>query len=146
MRMHFDVAAVKDFVDALREDVDQALRPAAQAGSQVLYEQVQRNVPRGKQGHWFHGTSFRKNGQKYWFDAGTLSKAIYQAYSQDDSGPRLATYHISWNHKKAPYGFMVEYGTVRSKPVGFVRRAQSAMPRAQEAIRVELFKRLKEFK
>lgn len=146
LSMRFDVAAVQDFVSALRDDVQQAIRPAAQAGSQLLYEQVQRNVPRGTQGHWFHGTSFKKNGKKYWFDAGTLSKSIYQVYSQDNSGPQLATYQISWNHRKAPYGFMVEYGTVRTRPVGFVRRAESAMPRAIEAARTELFKRLKEFK
>lgn len=141
-----DASSVHDFVEALRDDVRSAIRPAAQAGSQVLYERVLLNVPRSTKGHWFHGTSFRKYGTKYWFDAGTLARSIYQVFSKDNSNANVSTYHISWNHKDAPYGFMVEYGTKKTKPVAFVRRAQSAMPLALSAAEKELFLRLKEFK
>ena len=41
---------------------------------------------------------------------GNLASSIYQAFSQDNSGPGLATYHVSWNHIKAPHAGLVEYG------------------------------------
>jgi hypothetical protein len=146
MTAKFDVLSVKEFADALRADVHQALRPAAQAGSQLLYERVMLNVPRSRHAHYFHGTSYKKYGTKYFFNPGTLARSIYQVFSKDNSGKNLATYHISWNHQEAPYGFMVEYGTKNAPPVGFVRRAQSAMPLALNAVEKELFLRLKEFK
>lgn len=146
LTMRLDVGAIDDFVSSLREDVAQAIRPAAQAGSQVLYEQVKANVPVGQRGHWFHGTEFKLRGTKYWFNAGALRDALYQVFSKDNSTPNLATYQVSWNHEKVPYGFMVEYGTVRTRPVAFVRRAQSAMPRALEVAEAELYKRLQQFK
>jgi HK97 gp10 family phage protein len=145
-KAHFDTRALAAQVDALREDVDAATRPAAQAGSQVLYDAVKANVPRSSQGHWFHGTSFKKTGTKYWFDAGTLSKSIYQVYSKDNSPNGMATYQISWNHRKAPYGHMVEYGTRRTRPVAFVRRAALQMPAALQAAETEFMRRLKVFK
>lgn len=111
-----------------------AVRPAAQAGAQVFYDRVRQLVPTGKQGHWFHGTSYRLNGTKYWFDAGALRNAIYQAYSADHSGPGRATYHIAWNHKKAPYGFMVEFGTSRAPAHPFLRPARAQAKRARDAM------------
>lgn len=79
-------------MDTLVADAEAAARPAAQAGAQVLYEAVLRNV----------------NGIKR--HTGNLQRSIYQAYSQDNSGPGKATYHVSWNHKKAPHGHLVEWG------------------------------------
>ena len=146
LSIKFDTQALAKQVNAMRTDVQAALRPAAQAGSQVLYERVKLNVPRSKKGHWFHGTSFKKNGTKYWFDSGTLSRAIYQVFSADNSNPSQATYQISWNHRKAPYGFMVEYGTSRSQPVAFVRRAQAQFPQALQAMESAFAKQLKVFK
>jgi HK97 gp10 family phage protein len=146
LKVHFDTRALAEQVQAMREDVQAATRPAAQAGSQVLYDAVKANVPRSTEGHWFHGTSFKKTGQKYWFNPGTLSKAIYQVYSKDNSTNGKATYQISWNHKKAPYGHMVEYGTRRSQPVAFVRRAGLQMPAALQAAEAEFMRHLKVFK
>ena len=81
---------------ALQEDLQafgEAARPAAQAGAQVLYDEVRRNVARIK----------RKTGN--------LASSIYQAYSKDNSTPGgRATYHVSWNAKKAPHGHLVEFG------------------------------------
>lgn len=141
----FDMGAVDQWVDDLQADVQQAIRPATQAGSQLLYEAVLLNVKSSTKGHWFHGTSFKKNGTKYWFNAGTLRRAIYQAHSKDHSSDLQATYHISWNHKKAPYGFMVEYGTIKTAPVAFVRRANAVMPQALQRVEDEFGKRLKHF-
>lgn len=122
---------------------EQAARPAAQAGAQVFYDEVKRRVPKGNKGHWFHGTSFKLTGQKYWFDAGTLSAAIYQVYSRDNSGPGLAEYHIAWNHKKAPYGFMVEFGTSKAPAHPFLRPARAKAPQVREAMRARFLAEMK---
>jgi HK97 gp10 family phage protein len=118
--------------------VDNAVRPAAQAGAQVIYEAVHRNVPQSGKGHWFHGSSFKLNGKKYWFDAGTLKRSIYQVYSKDNSGPLKATYHIAWNHQECPYGFMVEFGTSKAPAHPFLRPAAASAPAAEEAMKTKL--------
>ena len=46
------------------------------------------------------------------------------------SGPGKATYHIAWNHQKAPYGFMVEFGTSRAPAHPFLRPAYTAVATA----------------
>lgn len=92
------------------EAAQNAVRPASQAGAQVLYEAVLRNVqamPTSK--------------------TGNLRRAIYQAYSKDNSSEHSATYHVSWRTGRerdengkalpaggpknvAPHGHLVEYG------------------------------------
>jgi HK97 gp10 family phage protein len=120
-------------------------RPAAQAGAQVFHDAARANVRRSAKGHWFHGTSFRKTGQKYWFEAGTLQRAIYQAYSADNSNDNgLSTYHVSWNFKKAPYGHMVEFGTARAPAHPFLRPAfENNVQRAERAMLEEFDRRMK---
>ena len=87
----------------------------------VLYEVAQQIVPVSSEGHWFHGSSFRKHGTKYWFEPGSLKAAIYRVYSPERSSNEKKTYKVTWNHKKAPYGFMVEYGTSRAPAHAFMR-------------------------
>lgn len=87
-----DVDGLNSLLDDLGDAVSDSVRPAAQAGAQVFYDRAKQNV-----------------------DAlgrvtGNLSGAIYQAYSNDNSGQDKATYHVSWNHIKAPHGQLVEYG------------------------------------
>ena len=57
------------------DDAELAARPAAQAAAQVLYEQVIANAQR-----------VRKSRK--------LASAVYQVYSEGNSGPGRATYHI----------------------------------------------------
>lgn len=130
-------------MDELVADAEAAARPAAQAGAQVLYEAVLRNV----------------NGIKR--HTGNLARSIYQAYSRDNSGTGRATYHVSWNAKKAPHGHLVEWGhlqryeitydpqtrrfvTHKDRPLPtpklvaarpFVRPAMAQMPQAEAAMR-----------
>lgn len=87
-----DTTGLESYLDELGDDAEAAARPAAQAGAQVLYEQVQRNVA---------GLGRR---------TGKLAASIYQAYSASKSGDGKATYDVSWNHRKAPHGHLVEYG------------------------------------
>ena len=79
-------------INLMETAVNEAARPAAQAGAQVLYDAVTANVG--------------KVGKK----TGNLASAIYQAFSADNSGQGFATYHVSWNARKAPHGGLVEFG------------------------------------
>lgn len=95
----FDTSAVFAGLDALDAKAKENVRPAAQAGAQVLYDEVKVNVGRiGKV-------------------TGNLDASIYQAFSQDNSTPERATYHISWNGSKAPHGHLVEYGHIQTRKV-----------------------------
>lgn len=95
VNMAVDMGAFNDMISELEEDIQAAVRPAAQAGAQVFYDAVVRNV--------------NALGKK----SGNLAGAIYQAYSEENSGPGKATYHISWNASKAPHGGLVEYGHIQ---------------------------------
>jgi HK97 gp10 family phage protein len=116
-----DVSGLNQALSEIGEAILANVRPAAQAGAQVLYDEMRQRVPVSAKGHWFHGKAFRLNGTKYWFDAGSLRASIYQAYSKDNSGARHAVYHVSWNEKEAPYAHMVEFGTKRAPAHPFLR-------------------------
>ena len=101
-----------DFDDAMTAALvrlEQALpdvtRPAAQAGAQVLYDEVKARVP---------------------VHTGTLAAAIYQAYSPEESQDGVQQYHVSWNKRKAPHGHLVEFGTSRAPAHPFLRPAYDA--------------------
>jgi hypothetical protein len=84
--------SIRDVLAAKAQQVQEAIRPSAQAGAEVLSQAVVSNVAR-------RGT-----------DKGNLHGAVYQVYSQDKSGNTQATYHVSWNHIKAPHGHLLEFG------------------------------------
>lgn len=91
-------------------------------------------------GWWFYGTHSR-----YWFPAGNLRDSIYRTFSKDNSSDTKVTYHIAWNHQKAPYGFMVEYGTSRAAAHPFLRPAyDAAKGEAVRAAKYRMLQRLKE--
>jgi HK97 gp10 family phage protein len=145
-----DTSGLDGWLDALGDDVEAAARPAAQAAAQVLYDEVKRNVGKLKKG------------------TGNLDRAIYQAYSADNSGAAKAVYHVSWNAKKAPHGHLVEFGhlqrfevsfdkqtkrftTHKDRPLAtpkqvaarpFIRPAMSKMGAAMDAAMAEFNKRL----
>lgn len=87
-----DLRSLNAAIDAMAMNAEQAIRPAAQAAAQVLYDDVKANVSRIKK------------------KSGNLANAIYQVYSKANSGPGRATYHVSWNAKTAPHAGLVEYG------------------------------------
>lgn len=89
------MVGLNSLLDELGDTVGEAVRPASQAGAQVLYDQVQANVAGiGKV-------------------TGNLAASIYQVYSKANSEDKQrATYHVSWNAKKAPHGHLVEYGHI----------------------------------
>lgn len=154
MSQHFGISVNLGDLDAMLDEkaevVEEAARPAAQAAAQVLYDEVRRNVA--------------SIGRK----TGNLAASIYQAYSKDNSGPGRATYHVSWNAKKAPHGHLVEFGHIQkykvvlnkktgrwltlkkhklAKPIQraahpFVRPAINKLDQALEAAKAEMLARL----
>lgn len=109
-----DTSQFDDLMARLEDKASEAVRPAAQAGANIIYEEAKRLAGRSDKPHFFYGTSWKKGSDskagRYLFEPGNLQKAIYQVYSKDNSTEDLATYHISWNFTKAPYGLFVEYG------------------------------------
>ncbi|ATA55174.1 hypothetical protein CKY39_19625 [Variovorax boronicumulans] len=100
--MSFDASGLMAEFDQLDLDARELVRPAAQAGAQVFYDEVLRRVPVAATGHK------RKGGRV--IPPGALKGSIYQAYSADHSTPQAATYHVSWNARKAPHGHLIENG------------------------------------
>ncbi len=138
---NLDVDALVAEAEGVGEKALAAVRPAAQAGAQVLYDQVKANV------------------QALGRYTGNLDASIYQAYSADNSSDAKKVYHVSWNARKAPHGHLVERGyikryvsyvgkdgkwyTNKGKPLAsphqvpgkaFVRRAESAVGSAESAM------------
>jgi HK97 gp10 family phage protein len=141
-------AALKDKAEAFKD----AARPAAQAGAQIIYVKAKLNASklRSEKEHYFYGTTAKKapKGQKKQYrygpyQPGTLYESIYQVFSKDRSSPGVATYHISWNAKKAPYGAMVELGTSRAAAHAFIGPAVvGGRNDAQQAMKAEFIKRV----
>lgn len=94
--MSLDTGGLTSLLDAFEDGVEAAIRPAAQAAAQVLYERVKVNVA--------------SLGRV----TGNLERSIYQAFSPENSqdGQR-AQYNVSWNHRTAPHGHLVEYGYIQ---------------------------------
>lgn len=89
----FDASDLEVYLDQLGDNAAKAIRPAAQAAAQVLYERVRLNV------------------QAIGKVTGNLDSSIYQAYSPEHSANGVrAEYHVSWNHLKAPHGHLLEQG------------------------------------
>lgn len=133
----FDPKGILARYDRLAAAAKGAARPAAQAGIQVLYDEVRARVPVGTKPH-------STKGKKHTFEPGNLRQAIYQAYA-DGSTPERATYRVSWNKKKAFYGHMVEHGTSRTAAQPFLRPAYDARREDARAVaRAELHRRAME--
>ena len=123
-KIKFDPKGLDAGLDQLAAGADECVRPAAQAGAQVLYDEVLARVPVAKRDRT------TKSGRI--IARGALKASIYQAYSQDNSGEGRATYHVSWNYKKAPHGHLVEFGTSRAPAHPFLRPSYDA--RANDAL------------
>jgi hypothetical protein len=105
----FDSAGAFAALDALEAKAKAAVRPSAQAGAQVLYDEVLQRVPTAGTAHVL------KSGRV--IQPGALRASIYQVYSKDHSNASagLATYHVSYNASKAPHGSLVEFGHVMAR-------------------------------
>lgn len=119
MRVKVDIAKFKEHLQALKEVFDNATRPAAQAGAQIVYERARRLAPVSDSAHMF-----KIEGRVYGpYPPGNLRDSIYQVFSKDNSFTDVSVYHVSWNADKAPYGGMVEMGTSSAQAHSFIGRA-----------------------
>lgn len=92
----------------------------AQAAAEVIYKEAKVRVP---------------------VQSGKLRDSIYQVQSKDNSTDTKAVYHVAWNHRKAPHGHLIEFGTSRAPAHPFLRPAYEATK--QEAIQagIDAFKK-----
>jgi hypothetical protein len=90
-----DLTGLHAMLDQMGDAAEAVARPAAQAAAQVFYNEVKRNVAAIPE------------------RTGNLDRSIYQVYSANNSGTGKATYHVSWNVRKAPHGHLVENGHVQ---------------------------------
>lgn len=121
-RIKVDIGKFKEQLRATADVLNQATRPAAQAGAHLVYERAKLIVATelvSKRSHMFHGTHAVYGP----YNPGTLRDSIYQVFSKDNSFTDVSTYHVSWNADKAPYGAMVEFGTSKAPAHSFIGRA-----------------------
>ena len=138
LTLEFDLSALEKQLDNIETAVGEAIRPAAQAGAQVFYDEVRTRAPRSEKMHF-------TRGKKQSYAPGNLQRAIYQAFDEQDSKPnKTASYSISWNKSKAFYGRFVEFGTKRMPAYPFLRTSFDAVnQRAIQAVNDRLEQELK---
>jgi hypothetical protein len=159
MRVEADTGSIDAALDDIADAVMRAGRPVAQVMAQIFYDEARILCPESAEEHVFYGRDSVKTGVTYKFQPGNLRDSIYQVFSKDKSvegtatagafgpsrpGYSKATYHIAWNHRLAPYGFMVEFGTSRAAAHPFLAPAYDARVRdAIEAGKRELVNRVR---
>lgn len=133
MSMSIDLSSLEalsgrlaDFGDFVKGDV--AIEGAA-AFAKVIHDEARLRAPISEKAHLFYGRNSTKNGVVYRFEPGSLRGAIYRKFSEEKSTETLKAYRVSWNHKKAPYGHMVEFGTVHAAAHSFLGAAFYARQR-----------------
>jgi HK97 gp10 family phage protein len=99
-----------------REARTRLLFSGASAMSRVFYEEARLNAARNRK-------------------TGTLYEAIYRVHSKDRSTEDRVTYQVSWNHRLAPHGHLIEFGTSRAPAYPFIR---PAFARAADAVQAGL--------
>lgn len=134
----FDAADLIEQLGELQQASQDVLRPVAQAGAQVLYDEVKARAPVAKK-------PIKRKGKTIM--PGALKRSIYQAFSKDNSGRDRVEFHVSWNARKAPHGHLVEFGTVRAPAHPFLRPAYdaqvgAAMQAAEQQWQQEMGKRI----
>lgn len=131
----FDFSKLSAKLESITKAAEKATRPAAQAGAQVFYDEVQQRVPVSAKPH--------KSGKKT-YNPGTLRKAIYQAFADKESGDGKAMYRVSWNKTHAFYGRFVEFGTSKMAAKPFLRPAyDAARAKALQAVKARMNEEVK---
>lgn len=118
-----DTRSLDALLDGLSGAVDESVRPAAHAGALVIYRRARELAPvfKGPARYVKRSKSGKSGG--YWIRPGQLRDSIYRVYSKDNSGDGKATYHVSWNARKAPHGHWAEFGNAHQPPHSFIRRS-----------------------
>ena len=135
INLSFDYSALSRELDALVESAKEGVRPAAQAGAQVFYDEMRLRVP-------VSGRKHKARGK--WYEPGNLQRAIYQAFADSESTEGRAVYRISVNKEKAFYWHMVEFGTPHAAAQPYIRPTfDAAEGRALKAAEDNMFDHLR---
>jgi HK97 gp10 family phage protein len=119
LTINMNVARFKEQLRATADELNAATRPAAQAGIQIIYDRARLLAPESDKAHYFH-----IRGKKYGpYQPGNLRDSIYQVYSKSKSFKDVSTYQVSFNKDKAPYGYIVEFGTSKTPAKSFIGKA-----------------------
>jgi HK97 gp10 family phage protein len=119
VKINFNTKQLQEQLQATADKMHAATRPAAQAGSQLIYDRARLNAPVSKKPHFF-----TIKGRRYGpFQPGNLKASIYQVFAQKKSFKDVSTYEVSFNRTKAPYGYMVSNGTSKTTANPFIARA-----------------------
>lgn len=78
--------------------------------------------------------------------SGDLGKSIYRVYSPETSSRNLKSYRISWNKKKAPEGYFLEFGTAHAPAYPFLRPSLSRVHDAIAYGQARMIEKLAEIK
>lgn len=128
-------SGLDQFETTVKESI---LVSGAAAMARVMYIEARLACPVSKKAHYFHGTHAVYGP----FQPGNLRDSIYRVYAKDLSTETEKVYRITWNHHKAPYGFMVEYGTSKGAAHPFMRPAfdhvNDAIEQGQERMKARL--------
>ncbi|MES2349151.1 MAG: hypothetical protein V4641_16440 [Pseudomonadota bacterium] len=135
------VASVRKFGAVVQDEVAMA---GVAAGARVLYVRAKTLAPMSDKVHTFYGRNSKKSGVTYTFAPGNLRNAIFRAFQPEKSGPTNKSYRISWNHIKAPYGHMVEFGTSKASAHSFIGASLSELPEAYRYAKIAMADQLLE--
>ena len=58
-----DTSQFDDLMSRLEDKATEAVRPAAQAGANIIYEEAKRLAGRSSKPHFFYGTSWKKGSE-----------------------------------------------------------------------------------
>lgn len=126
LTIDFDSSQLEMALDGLGKEAKAAMYPAVAAGAKVYYDEARLLAPEASKKNHVPVRVSKITGKKYGgydITPGQLKNAIYRVYSKDQSNPQKATYHISWNHVKAPHGYWMENGNARHPAHPFIRPA-----------------------
>ncbi len=133
------LAGLRQDIREFGENVkDQVAMAGVAAGAKVLYEEARTLAPVSEKAHRFYGRASKRNGVTYLFQPGNLRAAIYRVYSAEKSTDSRKEYRISWNARKAPYGHMVEFGTINVPAHSFLGAALSFLPQAYQEAKIAM--------
>lgn len=116
IKMSLEFGEVKKALDNLAGPGKESLgRRMSLAATRVIRDEAILRVPVGKEeakAHAQFGGSW---------SPGLLKSAIYNAFNQKASTASEFTYSVSWNHKRAPHGHLVEFGHWRPYAIIFIK-------------------------
>lgn len=110
--------------------IEKILFSGVAAMAKPLYEEVLMNTS-GARGHPYIHT-------------GNLHSAMRRVFVPERSTEEKKTYHVTWNHRIAPHGHLIEFGSSRHPAYPFMRPAFAKIGVAIDAGKKRMAERMKD--